>query len=93
MNLDLSVFLKSQCQTYRSESHLLKSDIFSRNIWDYLKGIVELKEMNTGEEFLKTSTFREREIKKVAMVTEKNQRCERTTVMNLQCQISQGEKQ
>ena len=49
--------------------------------------------MNTGEEFLKTSTFREREIKKVAMVTEKNQRCERTTVMNLQCQISQGEKQ
>ena len=49
--------------------------------------------MNTGEEFLKTSTFREREIKKVAMVTEKNQSCERTTVMNLQCQISQGEKQ
>lgn len=48
--------------------------------------------MKTGEEFLKT-TFREREIKKLAMVTEKIQRCERTTVMNLQFQISQGEKQ
>lgn len=48
--------------------------------------------MKTDEEFLKTSTFREREIKKLAMVTEKIQRCERTTVMNLQFQISQGEK-
>ena len=48
--------------------------------------------MKTGEDFLKT-TFRERKIKKLAMATEKIQRCERTTVMNLQFQISQGEKQ
>ena len=34
--------------------------------------------MKTGEEFLKT-TFRERKIKKLAMATEKIQRCERTT--------------